>query len=273
MSDGLFERARALAEAIDAPLHFHLAQALSEMPERPEALRSRLLGLCGRRPVLAVHASYASRADVEAYVGAGWVLGVCPLSQIQFAFPGPAAEWLGAGGRIAVGTDTVASNDALSVQRELPWFGGWGALASGFGPARQKYLGSGERAALLELENERVERVAATDSSTRALLALAFGQGLPAIAGAPRGTLDIGAMAHLQVLEPDAPELFPDDDWPRSLAYGDTRGAIHALIVAGKLIGTPGEFRRSLLTSRHYLDALDEARRRKRELWTRAGLG
>lgn len=82
--------------------------------------------ICGRKNVLLVHNTFARQGDVERierhFASAGgtvtWVL--CPRSNdyIESAVP-PAGMLAEMGVRVAIGTDSLASNDSLSLVEEL----------------------------------------------------------------------------------------------------------------------------------------------------------
>ena len=274
VSDRLFEQAAHLAHELDIPVHLHLAQSAQEMSVEQHVGRAGFVAqrvgdwLQGCRVVMA-HGLFFSKADLARLVAARWTLAFCPLSQVQFGFLSPVQQWLDLGGLLAVGTDCVASNDALSVQRELPWLGAQAALATSFGEERRALLELGSGARLAQLEESRTRAQGATIVEGVELLAVGLGEGLP---DPFSGRLEVGALANIQVLEADAPELFPDGDLARRLAYGETSGALHALIVAGRMVGEAGAFRASLIQSAHYREALDEAKRRRVELLARAGI-
>lgn len=274
VSDRLFRRVAETASSLRLPVHLHLAQSEHEMEvgQRRGGVAARALGFLQGCSVLAAHGIYLSRKEIETLVEAQWVLGFCPLSQVQFGTLGPARPWLEAGGALTIGTDCVASNDALSVQRELPWLGAQNSLWAGFSEPKQRLLQTGDASWVRGAEVNRVEMARDLPIEANELLRVGFGGGLVGLGARARGTIALKAPANFQVLDPDAPELYPGDDLSRRLAYGDTAPAIHALVVGGKLVGEPGHFRQSLVTSPAYKETLAEARRRRSELFERAGL-
>ena len=72
----------------------------------------------------------------------------------------------------------------------------------------------------------------------------------------------IYALANLAVWDLEHPAFWPSDDPLRALACGDTTQALFALYVAGKAIGTPGDFVRSIVTTGAYREARREAQAR-----------
>ncbi|MEX0700874.1 MAG: amidohydrolase family protein [Planctomycetales bacterium] len=141
----LFEKIVALAERERAPLAMHLAETeaelefldrgtgpladmLREFGFPPEALRPRrarpldyLRGLARCERALVVHGNYLSREEIE-FVAANDSLAVvyCPRTHAFFGHAEhPWREILRRGGRIALGTDSRASNPDLSLWNEL----------------------------------------------------------------------------------------------------------------------------------------------------------
>lgn len=127
----------------------HLAVHCAELPEEQQFLRTGkgpfadLLHRLGRLPpdfvppgvgavrwlerlgllrpgTLLVHGQELERGDVQRLAGSGASLVVCPGTIAFFGrTPPPVPRWLDAGIPVALGTDSLASNDGLSMQREL----------------------------------------------------------------------------------------------------------------------------------------------------------
>jgi cytosine/adenosine deaminase-related metal-dependent hydrolase len=188
---------------------------------------------------------------------------------MQFGFLSPFGPWLDAGGRWALGTDCVASNDALDVQRELTLVAGQASLEASFSKERERFVHSGGEAEAVEsvrknlLANKSI-------GGAGALLRGAWGLDLgPLEGGRVRGLVE-GALANFLVLAPSHPALFPGDDLARSLAYGSTSGAIEWAVVAGKRRGERSGLQAEVLGSAEYKETLSEAGRRRGELFERA---
>lgn len=272
VSDELLERVGDLARTHSLPVHLHAAQTFEEFRQAaaryPSGIGRGLLEALVDTEVLLAHGLFLSEAECRALAGASFTLAYCPLSQIQFGFLGPLDVWRSRGGRWAVGTDCVASNDALDVQRELPWAGGEAALGTSFSCERTRLL-SGESSAAACLEAKRVERSGAIAIEPAELLAAAYGMGLPARGHGP-APLSVGSSANFLVLDPNHPALYPDEGLARTLAYGSTHGAIRWMCVRGKTIGMRDGLSRELLSSDSYQECLTEAQRRRDELFERA---
>jgi hypothetical protein len=76
------------------------------------------------------------------------------------------------------------------------------------------------------------------------------------------GSIEPGALANLAIWDLEHPAFWPSDDPLRALAYGDTTQALFALYVAGKAIGTPGDFVHSIVSTSAYREARREAQAR-----------
>lgn len=104
------------------PLHIHAAEQIREVEE--------CLAWSGRRPVewllehaavdrrwCLIHATHMTEAETAALAGNGAVAGLCPVTEASLGdgiFP--ASEFVGAGGRFGIGTD---SNILIGVADEL----------------------------------------------------------------------------------------------------------------------------------------------------------
>lgn len=141
VSPALFEAAAAARR--------HLAVHCAELPEEQQFLHTGkgpfadLLQQLGRLPAdfvppgvgavrwierlgllrpgtLLVHGQELERGDVPRIAESGASLAVCPGTIAFFGrTPPPVPRWLAAGIPVALGTDSQASNDGLSMQREL----------------------------------------------------------------------------------------------------------------------------------------------------------
>lgn len=271
-SDELLSRAGDLARSLGLPVHLHLLQSQAEFEltrSRQASGVSTVLERLDGAPLVVAHALFASRADVAALCKRGATLAFCPLSQAQFGFVGPIEDWLEAGGGFALGTDSVASNDTLDVQRELALTANLAGFVAAHGAERQRFFEAGDDASARALEARRQHLVSASRLlEPSSVLLAAWGAHLP---GGPRG-IQPGAPANLLVLDPEHPALFPAEDLPRLLVHAAVAPAIHQLLVHGQALGEPGNFSRSLLGKDEYKSALGEALARREELYARAGI-
>lgn len=272
VSEELLGRAGDLARSRGLAIHLHLAQSVEEalaMRARPRLAPSRLSATFSGCPVLMAHGLYLTDAECSELARAGWVLAYCPYSQLQFGILSPFASWLGASGRFVVGTDCVASNDALDPQRELPLVAGEAALGASFSRPRRAHR-AGDGLALVQQEQARrdaLERITVADPHR--LLQAAYGWGLDDRTGCKPG-IQVDGWANLLVLDARHPTLFPGDDLVRTLAYGSTHGAIKWCVVAGQVRGHRHGLTAEILESDVYRETLSEARARRDELFERA---
>jgi 5-methylthioadenosine/S-adenosylhomocysteine deaminase len=123
--DATLERIRRLADELDVPVAMHLhesaweiEQSLSRHGVRP---LQRLARLGFASPLLvAVHATQLTPEDADLLATSGAAVVHCPQSNLKLGNGVcPAAELLGRGVRVALGTDGAASNNDLDVLAEM----------------------------------------------------------------------------------------------------------------------------------------------------------
>jgi formiminoglutamate deiminase len=110
-----------------APLHLHIAEQLKEVND--------CIAWCGRRPVewlldhqpvderwCLVHATHVNAEEAHRLAASAAVAGLCPITEANLGdgiFP--AAEYLGAGGACAIGTDSNVLVNAAEEMRTLEY--------------------------------------------------------------------------------------------------------------------------------------------------------
>ncbi len=107
-----------------APLHIHVAEQLAEVQECLALRRARPVEwLLDHAPVDArwtlVHATHLEPAEIRALAGSGATVAVCPTTEANLGdglFP--LRDFLAAGGRIGIGSDSHVS---VSAVEELRW--------------------------------------------------------------------------------------------------------------------------------------------------------
>jgi 5-methylthioadenosine/S-adenosylhomocysteine deaminase len=278
VSAGLWSRAAELARALDVPLHAHIAQspqewsAVVEREGLPPLAFVQKLGVLNEAPVsLLAHGLYATRDELDAVPAERVRFAFCPHSQLVFGFPAPVLNWLEMGLDFVVATDCGASNDSLNLQKELRFLAGASTMGVAHSLEYERYFEGGAFADPSPVATRRRTSVdrASGALSAPAILHRAFG-----LAGAlhPRfvaGRIEPEALASLVVLDLDHPNLWPARDLPHALVYGDVAPAIHAMLVAGRWVGSPGRFHQSLTGSEEYRAAREEATARLGELLER----
>ncbi|MDE2263698.1 MAG: formimidoylglutamate deiminase [Gammaproteobacteria bacterium] len=116
-----------VALAAGGPIHIHVAEQVREVEE--------CVAWCGRPPIeclfqaatvderwCLVHATHATRAELERIAVAGAVVGLCPITEASLGdgvFP--ALEFQGRGGRLGIGTDSNVLLDAGEELRTLEY--------------------------------------------------------------------------------------------------------------------------------------------------------
>lgn len=274
VSEALMERALALAEAKSLPLHVHVAQSVEEYRRSFEERNASpfewldRIGVLARAPrALFVHALFASDGDLDRLDPARHALGFCPFSQVVFGIPARADRWRARGRTFFVATDCAASNDAMNVQKELRFVAGIGTSAVSASAEYEAFLREGG----VDCANGvAAARAAAARFDAYDLLSRVWdvpGSLHPAFVA---GVLVPGALANLVVWNHEHPSMWPLHDVHRSLAFGDTAGAIHAMFVCGKEIGRAGDYHASVLESVEYREATTEATARLAALLARA---
>ena len=214
----------ALAEmAGTAPIHIHAAEQLAEV--------EACLAWCGQRPVewlldhapvgpnwCLVHATHMSAAETRALAQSGAVAGLCPITEANLGdglFPAP--EYLAAGGRFGVGSD---SNVLIDAGEELRW------------------LEYGQRLAL----KSRNVFAAKPDASTgAALFSGALAGGAQAL-GAAMGLAE-GNAADIVTLDADHPALIgaSGDKWLDQWIFAGGRGAVDGVWRRGSQVVSGGK--------------------------------
>lgn len=275
VSPALLRRIAELAADQQLPVHLHVAQSYDEVlrtetreGRSPLALLSRE-GILARAPhVVMAHALFAPEADLRTLDPHRHTLVYCPSSQLQFGFPAPVPLWSRLGCRWAVATDCASSNDSMNVQKELRHAAGAASALVTGSLGYSRFLERGRVQDAEETWQRRQEDASAfaPHVSTERLLGRVWqepGSMHPAL---KVGSIEAGALANLAVWDTEHPAFWPGDDPLRALALGDTTQALFSLYVAGKAIGTPGDFVHSILTTSAYRDARREAEQRLRKL-------
>src|SRR5208282_2185918 len=119
-------RAREVADAAGTLVHYHLSETRKEVHEHQTKT--------GRRPVLwleeigflgphsvAAHAVWLTGEEIELLAGRSVGVAHCMSSNLKLASGGvaPVVELRAAGVPVGLGTDSVASNNSLSMLREV----------------------------------------------------------------------------------------------------------------------------------------------------------
>jgi cytosine/adenosine deaminase-related metal-dependent hydrolase len=271
VSPGLFRRVAELAAQERLPVHLHLAQSYDELLRLEKREGRSPLGLLSREGVLEraphvvlAHALFTPEPELRTLDRERHTLVFCPSSQLQFGFPAPVPLWSALDCRWVIATDCASSNDSMSLQKELRLAAGAASAAVTGSLSYGRFL---ERGRIQDAEETWARRrddnarFAAQTESDR-LLARVWHEPGSMHPGVLVGSIEPGALANLAIWDLEHPAFWPSDDPLRALAYGDTTQALFALYVAGKAIGTPGDFVHSIVSTSAYREARREAQAR-----------
>jgi len=208
-------RAREVAETAGTLVHYHLAETRREVHEHQTKTGRRPvvwleeIGFLGPRSV-AAHAVWLTGEEIGLLAKREVGIAHCPSSNLKLASGGvaPVVELRAAGATVGLGTDSVASNNSLSMLREMHLAG-------------------------LVQKNQRWD---ATVLSARELLDLATVDGARLLGrAADLGSLEVGKQADLSLFRLDHPTLFParPEAIVSHLAYSASDEAIDSVYVAG----------------------------------------
>lgn len=281
VSADLWKRINTVADALDLPIHSHVAQSIEEYGraiERhgcsPIEWLDRLGVLDAGSGMLLVHGLYATHRDLERLRPERNTLAYCPFSQVQFGFPAAVEGWWKAGVPFVIGTDCGACNDSMSPQQELRLLacGRAFAVTPSLAGVRFRSTGDADDAHALDAirRSTRDERAVLADPTT--LLGTVWrvpGRLHPRLGA---GVIEPGARANLCVWDADHPAWWPATTPLRTLTMGDVSGALWGLLVNGRWSGERGAMQASLLASDDWREARVEAEGRLRALFKRVGL-
>ncbi|MBX7532623.1 formimidoylglutamate deiminase [Qipengyuania sp. 1XM1-15A] len=227
----------------DGPIHIHAAEQVKEIEEVEAALGARpVRWLLDNMPVderwCLIHATHADDGETSGLARSGAVAGLCPTTEANLGdgiFP--ARDFLEAGGRFGVGSD---SNIRISAAEEL------------------RMLEVSQRLALRQ-------RAVLTNDETRSnghnLLERAASGGAQAI-GRKAGSIETGQLADLVALRDDLPFLDWSDPDQRidSWVFGVEGNPVNEVWSAGRHIVTGGDHVRAGEIRRMFAATMAELR-------------
>ncbi len=213
VSDEPLSRVRMLADEMDLPVHIHVQETAGEVEQslkqygmRPLA-RLDQLGLVSPN-LMAVHLTQVTDEEIQLLASSGSHVIHCPESNLKLASGFcPVKKLMDAGVNVALGTDSVASNNDLDMISEMRTAS---LLAKGV---------SGDATALSARETVRM----ATINGARAL-------GIDELTG----SLESGKYADVIAVDLSALEQNPIYDPVANLVYSCQREQVTDVWVAGK---------------------------------------
>lgn len=208
--------AREVAERHRTFCHFHLSETRREVSEHQAKT--------GRRPadwlaeigffapgMVAAHAVWLTNHEIDVLAKGGVGIAHCASSNMKLASGGvaPIVELRSAGARVGLGTDSVASNNSLSLLREMHVAG-------------------------LAQKNHRWDAAAL---SAQELLDLATVDGAALLGrSADLGSIEVGKQADFSLVHLEHPTLVParPEAIVSHLAYSASEEAVDSVYVAGQ---------------------------------------
>ena len=217
-SEGYLQKIRELASELDVGIHTHLSESLGEIEGvrkqygcTPIELFDRA-GLLTARTV-AAHCVHLTESDMDILAARGVSVATNPASNLKLANGfAPVPELLSRGVNVCLGTDSTASNNSLSVLREL-------ALVTLIHKGR-----TGDPRAVTAAQGFHM----ATAAGYRAL-------------GLEGGCIREGAAADLALLALDQPGLVPLGDPVAALAYAGSGLRADTVLVDGSVVWQDGK--------------------------------
>jgi len=210
---------------LDSPIHIHIAEQTREVDD--------CLAWCGKRPIellteitaldprwCLIHATHMTPAETSAVAASGAVAGLCLTTEANLGdglFPAP--DYLAAGGRFGVGSD---SHIGVSASEEL------------------RLMEYGQRLALRQRNRLRID-----GPSIGAGLYRAAARGGAQAMGVAGGEIAVGQAADLVVLDGANPKLVErrGDLILDSLVFAGDNALVRDVIVGGRLAVEDGRHR------------------------------
>ena len=218
-SDALLEGTADLAATLGAPTYIHCSETLKEVGECSvrrgmtpvEYLHKIGFFDCGG---IIAHGTYLEKTDIELLKEKNVTVASNPSSNLKLASGvAPVYTMLKNGLRVALGTDGAASNNALSMFREM-------------------YLMSC-------LQKERMKDASAV--SAESALSAATEAGYAAL-GFNGGEIREGKDADLVLIDLDAPGMRPRADFGKSLVYSADTSAVLMTVAGGHIAYEEGQY-------------------------------
>ncbi len=206
------------ARELGLGIHTHLSETKGEVENCLSQYGCTPIGLFDRCGLLsdktvAAHCVHLTEADMELLAARGVFVATNPASNLKLANGvAPVPELLEKGVGVCLGTDSTASNNSLSVLREL-------ALVTLLHKGR-----TGDPRSVTAREGFTM----ATKTGYRAL-------------GLAGGEIAVGAPADLALFDLDAPGLVPLGDPVAALAYAGGALRARSVLVDGKLVWNEGK--------------------------------
>lgn len=213
-SPPVLEKARKLAEKLDLPLHIHVSETATEVTEIKMKYGASpvehldKIGFLSER-VKAVHCVHLSREDIKILKKNNVKVAHCQESNMKLASGNaPIVELLDEGIIVGLGTDGAASNNNLDMFDEMD------AVA----------------------KVHKVVRNDPTVMSAKDVLRMATSDGAKVLQKPDIGSLEIGKIADIILIDLRKPHLVPLYNIYSHLVYSAGGSEVDTVIINGKLI-------------------------------------
>lgn len=213
-SNTTLRRAKELTRRLQAQLFIHAAETREEIRHVAEPLAATPVGHLAAldlldRETVCVHGVWATDNDLDCLTAHDAALVTCPHSNAKLASGrAPLATLLQRHVRLALGTDSAASNNSLDLFREMDF----------------------------AAKIHKVDPCDPTAVPANSLLHLATAGGAEALGlGCGHGTLAPGTTADLILLDLQHPHFQPFHS-PHLLVYSQAGASVHTVIVNGQVV-------------------------------------
>ncbi|KPJ69053.1 hypothetical protein AMJ44_04780 [candidate division WOR-1 bacterium DG_54_3] len=213
-SPPVLEKAKALADKLNIPLHTHLAETATEAAEirlkygaSPTEHLEKIGYLCDR--LIAVHCVHLSHQDMKALKKHNVKVSHCQESNMKLASGNaPIVELLDEGIAVGLGTDGAASNNNLDMFDEMD--------------AVAKY--------------HKAIRNDPTVMDAKTVLRMATADGAKVLQKPDIGSLEVGKTADMILLDLRKPHLTPLYNIYSHLVYSAGGSEVNTVIINGKMV-------------------------------------
>ncbi|MCL2409457.1 MAG: amidohydrolase [Oscillospiraceae bacterium] len=218
--EGYQREIAAEAKRLALPINTHISESLAEnetIRERYGCTPTELFDRAGllTGTTVAAHCVHLTDSDIEILADRGVHVVTNPVSNLKLANGvAPVMKMLKAGVKIALGTDSAASNNSLNMFRDL---------------------------SMLTLIHKGVNHNAQAISA-REGFNIATKNGAAAMGINNLGEIKPGYIADLCILDLDRPNMQPVNDPVAALAYSANGSEVEAVIVGGKILMENREF-------------------------------
>jgi len=218
--EGFQRETAAEAKRQGLAINTHISESLTEIGTIREKYGCTPVELLDRSGLLTdttvgAHCVHLTDGDIEILARRGVHVVTNPVSNLKLANGfAPVPRLRGAGVKVALGTDSAASNNALNMFRELSML------------------------TLIHKGNEHDAQAI----SAREGLTIATKNGAEAMGLRNIGEIKSGNIADLAILDLDRPNLQPLGDPVSALAYSANGSEVQTVIVGGKIVMENGKF-------------------------------